>query len=207
MKKLGLIFMLLLAAFLIAACTSGEKTTTQQSEIKEQPANGSNGRYLVLYCSRTSNTERVAQQIGEALDCDIIEVEPETPYDTDYDAMLERSQAELAAIRRGEYPPVKTSVEQFDGYDAVFVGYPIWYDSMATPMQTFLHTHAEKLSGTRIVLFVTSGSGGVSNSVSEAKNLCPDAIITDSVLHFTSSTLVQMDSCVASWLVQIGINE
>ncbi len=91
----------------------------------DTPASGSNGRYLVLFASRSGITKRVAQLIRTTLDCDMLEVEPQTPYDNDYNAMLERSQEELAAIRQGNYPPVKTAVESFGNYDIVFVGYPI----------------------------------------------------------------------------------
>ena len=117
------------------------------------PIPGGNGRYLVLYCSRTGSTERMAQQIQQTLDCDILEVEPQTPYESDYNGMLNRAQEELAAIRQGNYPAIKTSVEDFGNYDIVFVGYPIWYGSMGTPMQTFLHNHASKLAGKRIAHF------------------------------------------------------
>lgn len=120
--------------------------------------------------------------------------------------MLERSQEELAAIRLGNYPPVKTAMENFDDYDIVFVGYPIWYGSMATPMQTFLHSHASKLAGKRIALFATSGSSGISTSVNEARALCPDATIIERNLLLTSSSLSQMEARVSSWLEEIGAN-
>lgn len=89
--------------------------------------------------------------------------------------MLDRAQSELAAIRLGNYPAIRTSVESFELYDVIFVGYPIWYGSMATPMQTFRHEHATKLAGKRIALFATSGSSGISSSVSEAQALCTSA--------------------------------
>ena len=146
----------------------------------------------------------MAQLIQTTLDCDMLEVESETAYDNDYNAMLERSQEELAAIRQGNYPPVKTSMESFDDYDIVFVGYPIWYGSKATPMQTFLHTHASKLAGKRIALFATSGSSGISTSVNEARSLCPDATIIDRTLLLTSSSLSQMAARVPAWLEKIG---
>lgn len=136
---------------------------------------GGNGRYLVLYCSGTSNTERVAQQIQTTPDCDILEVEPQTAYKNDYNAMLDRAQSELAVIRLGNYPAIRTSVESFELYDVIFVGYPIWYGSMATPMQTFRHEQATKLAGKRIALFATSGSSGISSSVCEAQALCTSA--------------------------------
>ncbi len=158
----------------------------------------------MLYASRTGNTERVAQRIQATLDCDMLEVEPQEPYDNDYNAMLERAQEELAAIRQGNFPPVKTSMENFDDYDIVFVGYPIWYGSMATPMQTFLHTHASKLAGKRIALFATSGSSGISASAGEARALCPDATVIDRTLLLTSSGLSQMATRVSAWFEEIG---
>ena len=218
MKKLLLLPFLLFAVLSMAACgdsdngpfTPGQPETPEQpgggddTDDSDTPAPGGNGRYLVLYSSRTGNTERMAQQIRTALDCEIIEVEPQMPYDNDYNAMLERAQEELAAIRQGRYPAVVTSVESFDNYDIVFVGYPIWYGSMATPMQAFLHQHAPKLAGKRIALFATSGSSGISASVGEARSLCPEAAFIDQTLLLTSSTLSQMESRIAEWLGGIG---
>lgn len=208
--------MLLLTMMSMAAC-GGSEDDPVTPEAPEQPENpgggddddpdaptpGGNGRYLVVYCSRTSNTERMAQQIQTTLDCDILEVEPTTSYESDYNAMLERAQAELAAIRQGNYPAIKTSVADFDKYDIVFVGYPIWYGSIATPMQTFLHEHASKLAGKRIALFATSGSSGISSSVSEARTLCSGATFTETLL-LTSSTLSGMASRVTAWLESLG---
>lgn len=66
------------------------------------PAPGSNGRYLVLFTSRSGNTERVANEIRDQLDCDILEVEPRTAFEEDYNAMLDRAREELDAIRQGK---------------------------------------------------------------------------------------------------------
>ncbi len=219
MKKLIMIPLLMLTFLSMAACSNPneEPLTPEQPEQPGNPSDGNdpddnpdtptpgrNSRYLVLFASRSGNTERMANEIREQLDCDILEVEPTEAYDNDYNAMLERSQKELAAIRQGNYPPVKTTIENFDDYDIVFVGYPIWYGSMATPMQTFLHSHASKLAGKRIALFATSGSSEISTSVNEARNLCSNATIIEKTLLLTSSTLSQMATRVPAWLEEIG---
>ena len=216
--------MLLSASILFSSCGEPSKTTLtpDDPETPEQPSNpeqpgggddkpdtpdtpkpGTNSRCLVLYASRTSNTERVAQLIQKTLDCDILEVEPQTPYDSDYNSMLSRAQSELADIQHGNYPAIRTNVENFGKYDFIFVGYPIWYAHMATSMQTFLHMHASKLAGKSLVLFATSGSSGISTSVNDARSLCPFSTILDNTLLLTSSTLSQMDSRVSEWIGSI----
>lgn len=191
---------MMLSAALVstASCTVGPGTDGQ-----EQSESGS---CIVLYCSRTGNTERMAQTISTTLGCDMIEVVPETPYEDDYNAMLDRAGAELAAIEQGDYPAVATSVENFDTYDIVFVGYPIWYGHMATPMQAFLHEHADLLAGKRIALFASSGSSGIGTSERDAASLVPDAVFTESLL-LTASSLNSMDSLVPVWLDEMQISD
>ena len=205
---------MLLATFMIAtACSeddpipNGQEQTTpgedDGEEGNEGNEEGGNGRYLVLYCFRTGNTEQMARTIQSTLDCDMMEVVPETPYEDDYNAMLDRAQAELDAIGQGNYPAITTSVESFEEYDIVFIGYPIWYSHMATPMQTFLHNHADLLAGKRIALFASSGSSGIDTSERDAATLVPDAVFEESLL-LTSSTLGNMATRIPQWLESLG---
>ena len=225
MKKIFLIPLMCLTLLSVTACspTDDDLIVPETPEQPENPGNGNsddndpeeptdpipggNGRYLVLFTSRSGNTERVANEIRDQLDCDILEVEPETAFETDYNAMLERARDELNAIQQGNFPAVKTSMEDFDSYDLVFVGYPIWYGSMATTMQSFLHNHSSKLEGKRIALFATSGGSGISSSAREAEALCPNSEILDQTLLLTSSSLSQMESRIATWLEEIGAHQ
>ena len=222
MKKLFLIPLMLLASLMMAtACSEDEpaadgheqttpgedggKEGNEGSEDGDEGGNvdGTNGRYLVLYCSRTGNTESMAQTIQSTLDCDMIEVVPETPYDDNYNTMLERARTELAAIGQGTYPAIATSIESFEDYDIVFVGYPVWHGHMATPMQSFLHSHADLLAGKRIALFASSVSSLISTSERDAASLVPDATFEESML-LTSSTLDDMGSRIPAWLEALG---
>ena len=211
MKKLFLIPLMLLASLMMAtACSEDEpaadgheQTTPGEDGDEGGNVDGTNGRYLVLYCSRTGNTESMAQTIQSTLDCDMIEVVPETPYDDNYNTMLKRARTELAAIGQGTYPAIATSIESFEDYDIVFVGYPVWHGHMATPMQSFLHSHADLLAGKRIALFASSVSSLISTSERDAASLVPDATFEESML-LTSSTLDDMGSRIPAWLEALG---
>ena len=223
MKKLFLIpLMLLTALIMTTACSEeeplpdGQEQTTpegngndgedgNEGEIEGGNVDGANGNYLILYCSRTGNTERMARTIQSILDCDMMTVEPETPYEEDYNTMLDRAQAELDAIAQGNYPAITTSVESFDDYDIVFIGYPIWFGHMATPMQTFLHNHSDLLAGKHIALFASSGSSGIGISERDAASLVSDIIFEESLL-LTSSSLGSMDTRISAWLEELGLN-
>ena len=179
MKKLFLIPLMLLTTLVFSsACSDDNPLTDEQEQTtpeeddgeegnegnNEEGGNveGGNGRYLVLYCSRTGNTERMAQTIQSTLDCDMIVVEPETPYEEDYNAMLDRAQAELDAIEQGIYPAITTSVESFDAYDIVFIGYPIWWGIAAWPVDTFVKNN--DFTGKTVIPFATSSSSGMGQS-------------------------------------------
>lgn len=209
MNRLVLLISLLLSIGL-TACGEPERIVpptdngqTGKDDNNNPPSEGGAGRYLVVYASRSGNTRSVAQLIQSTLGCDILEVNPTTPYENDYNAMLERAQREQREIEQGSYPSIETSVENFDAYDTVFVGYPIWYGHMATPMQTFLHRNAAKLSGKTIALFATSGSSGISTSADDARNLCVDSAFTPTLL-LTSGSIAQMQSRVTDWLASVG---
>lgn len=146
----------------------------------------------------------MADEIRRQLDCDMLEVVPSVAYASDYHDMLDQARGELEAIRKGTYPSVGTTVKRFDDYEIVFVGYPIWFGSMATPMQAFLHLHQSGLAGKRIALFATSGSSGMSVSVGEARRLCPESEVLDQTLLLTSSALSQTENRVGAWLRAVG---
>lgn len=217
MKK----FLLLPLMFLLVLSVTSCDKDSDDIDDTEQNGNGNNngeddggddidnpggtGKYLVLFASRSGNTEAMANAISESLDCDIIEVVPRVPYADDYNAMLQRAQQEQAAIGQGNYPAINTTVENLEEYDMVFIGYPIWHGHMATPMQAFLHAQGSQLAGKRIALFASSGSSGMNTSVTEARALSPDATFTETLL-LTSSTIGQMSGRINTWLQQLNVS-
>lgn len=163
------------------------------------------GRYLVVYYTWSNNTKSVADELRSIIGGSMVEVTPSTPYTTDYNTMLNVGQQELNAIdNSGIYPAINTKLDSFSDYDVVFIGYPLWYSRMATPMQAFLHNHTSLLSGKKIALFCTSASSGISGTVTDARRLCPEADFLES-LRIGSSSADNSHDTLVGWLGRIGV--
>lgn len=162
---------------------------------------------LVVYYTWSGNSRSLANDIAGILNCDAIQVEVTTPYNATTDQQLYPiAQAEIAAIdNNGSYPSISTTVENISSYDAVVVVYPLWYSRMATPMQSFLHSHSSELRGKTIALVCTSASSGISGTVVDARRLCPNSILPEA-LWIRSSAVGNSRASIVTWLENIGLS-
>lgn len=150
---------------------------------------------LVVYYSRTDNTKSLAETVHSISGGDIVRIEPVNPYPEDYSACLAQVREEQANDYR---PPIAVDLENVEQYDTILLGYPIWYNSLPTPVVTFLTSY--DFSGKTIIPFCTSGSTGISGSVSRLRNLCPDSTIANGFRGTVGSSVSQ----VTNWLEQNG---
>lgn len=116
-------------------------------------------KVLVLYYSQTGVTKTVAEELQTRLGADIEAVQAVVPYDGDFMATIERSRQEMESGAFPDIEPLKVDVRD---YDVVFLGFPIWFGTYATPIATLLNT--TDFSGKKIVPFCTFGSGGLESS-------------------------------------------
>ena len=114
------------------------------------------GKVLVAYFSATGNTRPVAEKVAEATGGDLFEIVPVQPYtaadlnyNTDCRANAEQNNPDAR-------PAISSTVENMEQYDAVLIGYPIWWGRAPKIIHTFLETY--DLSGKTIATFCTSGS-------------------------------------------------
>lgn len=121
---------------------------------------------LVVYYSRSGNTEHIAEAIKEKTGSDILKIEAET----DYSAWM--AIAAVQALSRGKEVGIKTVVPSIREYDTIYIGSPTWWYTIAPPLATFLKKH--DLSGKKVILFCTN-DGGNGTSVEDAEKLCPGA--------------------------------
>ena len=181
MKKLTAL--LLSVVLSLAACGSANKpaSSTTQPETSvptEQPESSSTapaesepetqpetGKTLVVYYSASGNTERVAKDIAGAADADLFEIVPTEVYTsedlnwTNPDSRVSREHDD-ESLR--DVPLTTTEVPDWDSYDTVFIGYPIWWGIAAWPVDTFVKNN--DFTGKTVIPFATSSSSGMGQS-------------------------------------------
>ena len=144
---------------------NGEDISTPDASEPEDSQSGESGGVLVVYYSATGNTEAVAGYIAEATGGDLFELEPAEPYtDADLNWTDENSRVTLEhedeSLRDVEL--VADTVDNWDSYDTVFIGYPIWWGIAAWPVDTFVETN--DFTGKTVIPFCTSSSSGLGQS-------------------------------------------
>ena len=160
--------------------------------------NTETGRVLVLYFSQSGNTKAVANFIHNAVGGDIVKLETETPYPSDYDELVDSAQEEQ---RENARPALSTKIDNIDEYDTIFLGYPNWWGDMPMPIYTFLDEY--DLSGKTIAPFITHGGSGLSGTPENIKKEEPNATVTEG-LAVNGSSSRNSQSTVNNWLAEIG---
>ena len=188
MKKLTALLLSVVLVLSLAACGSAnkpassttqpetsaptEQPTTEPSESSstapaefEPETQPGTGKTLVVYYSASGNTERVAKDIAEAAGADLFEIVPTEVYtsdDLDWTNSDSRVSREHDDESLREVPLTTTEVPDWDSYDTVFIGYPIWWGIAAWPVDTFVKNN--DFTGKTVIPFATSSSSGMGQS-------------------------------------------
>ena len=142
--------------------TESSSTVPAESEPETQPETG---KTLVVYYSASGNTARVAKDIAEAAGADLFEIVPSELYTSDDlnwtnpDSRVSREHDD-ESLR--DVPLTTTEVPDWDSYDTVFIGYPIWWGIAAWPVDTFVKNN--DFTGKTVIPFATSSSSGMGQS-------------------------------------------
>ena len=148
-----------------SSLTAAEETTSEEASAEEESTEGAEGKTLVVYFSATGNTERVAEMIAETTGGDLFELEPADPYtdeDLNYNDENSRVSQEYADESLRNVELVAATMEGFDEYENVFVGYPVWWGIAAWPVNTFIEVN--DFTGKTVIPFCTSASSGLGES-------------------------------------------
>ena len=146
-----------------AAANADSTDAAAESSADTTESSGTN--VLVVYYSATGSTEKAAEAIADATDGDLFTIEPVEPYtsaDLDWTNSKSRVSVEHDDADQRDVELVSTSVDNWDSYDTVFIGYPIWWGIAAWPVDGFVT--ANDFTGKTVIPFRTSASSGLGDS-------------------------------------------
>ncbi len=127
-------------------------------------------KVLIAYFSRSGNSKKVAQYIQKQIGGDMVQIKTKKAYPSDYGKCTEQAQKELEDDIR---PEITTKVKNFDKYDEVVIGYPIWWGMAPRAVCTFVEQY--NWEGKTLITYCTSSSSGVGDSAAEIGRLCKGA--------------------------------
>lgn len=155
-----------------ASNNDSQSTSTNQSGNEEADTNSENttdttgnGKTLVVYYSASGNTKDVAEKIAKITEADLFEIEPVEPYTdddldwTDDDSRVSREHDD-ESLRDVEL--VSTTVDNWESYDTVYIGYPIWWGIAAWPVDNFVKEN--DFTGKTVIPFCTAATSGIGDS-------------------------------------------
>lgn len=146
----------------------GGKKNTDQDQESEKP------KTLVLYYSQTGTTKQVADEISRQLGADIDSIVPVDSYGYDYDSTIERWRKEKEDSVKVAIKPLTRNVND---YDTIFLGFPIWGGTYASPVETWLE--GNQLQGKTIITFATFGSGGIEPATQSVSQIQPSSNVIE----------------------------
>lgn len=179
------------------ADTNSENTT----DTTENTSTG-NGKTLVVYYSASGNTKDVAEKIAKITEADLFEIEPVEPYTdddldwTDDDSRVSREHDD-ESLRDVEL--VSTTVDNWDSYDTVYIGYPIWWGIAAWPVDNFVKEN--DFTGKTVIPFCTAATSGSGDSV----NLLEEMTGTGDWKEGERFHGGASESDISSWIDSLGL--
>lgn len=145
--------------------TVNEPALDDKEDVSNDTDTSSNGKTLVVYYSASGSTKKVAEEIAQNLNADLFEIEPVDTYTSD-DLNWTDSNSRVTREHNDEsLRDIKlknTKVSNWDNYDTVLIGYPIWWGIAAWPVNNFVKDN--DFTGKTVIPFCTSASSGLGQS-------------------------------------------
>ena len=212
MKK---IILLLILSLIVVGLGISEVTAISDAEIQANNIlnkNNTDSKILVVYFSRTGenynvgnvevgNTAMVASYIKDYLKADSFEIIPTNKYSDKYQECLDQATKEKNENAR---PEIQNKITNFDQYDTIFVGYPIWWGDLPMIMHTFFESY--DFNGKKVIPFNTHEGSGDAGTYSTVQKDLPKANVTTDGLALDGKTARSDDGKqkTIDWLKGLG---
>ena len=220
MKKIISILLSVILLLSFAACSNstndnGSTESTQNQTVSE--SSEQTGKILIAYFSRAGenygvgtiekgNTEIVAEMIAEKYEnADLFKIETNYTYPESYDEATKAAKSEQDSNAR---PELKNTVDNFENYDTIFIGYPIWYADMPMAVYTFLESY--DFSDKTVIPFCTHAGSGLASTVDNIKKELLSANVMQGLAILgteVQNNQSQINSDLDDWLSNLEIKQ
>lgn len=146
------------------------------------------------------NTKYAAMLIAENTGGDLYRIEPKTPYTTNHRDLVSLAKEEQ---EKGVRPEIKNKISNFDDYDIIYVGYPIWWSDMPQILYTFFELY--DFNGKTVIPFSTHGGSGLAGTVSTIKNKLTGANVESNAFTMSRNDMEEAPEEIKSWLKEIDM--
>ena len=177
------------------------KDTAGSAAAEDTTSAGS--KVLVVYYSASGNTKRAAESIAEASGADLFEITPAQPYsseDLDWTNKDSRVSREHSDESLRDVELTTTEVPNWEDYDTVFIGYPIWWGIAAWPVDNFVKNN--DFTGKTVIPFATSSSSGIGQSGELLKDMAGTGDWQEGQRFQSSADASE----IASWVNSLGLS-
>lgn len=179
------------------------KTLIAYFSLPENTGSAREDSTITVNGERLGNTQYVANLIKEHTGADIFRIEAVKQYNTeDHQALIDDAQEEQ---RQNARPEIKNKINNFEDYDTIFIGYPIWWSDLPQILYTFLESY--DFTGKNVYLFSTNGGSGLSGTVITITNKLSGANVNSNAFKLHRNSMEDAPEEVESWLKDLGFNE
>ncbi len=208
-KKITALILSLLMVLFPVSCLAEDGEAETGEEEAEEPST-----ILIAYFSHTGenynvgviekgNTHIIADMIAEETGADMFEITTVDPYPEGYDDCTDVAKQEQNDNAR---PEIQDPPENLDGYETIFIGYPIWWGDLPMAVYTFLESY--DFTGKTVIPFCTHEGSGLSGTQKTIEETCSGATVLDGLAVRGSTAQNKQDeaqSSVSDWLAELGI--
>lgn len=155
---------------------------------------------LVAYFSASGVTAKLAKRLAEAVGADVAEIVPEKTYTSaDLDWTNKKSRSSVEMNDRACRPALASSPSP-DGYDVVFVGFPVWWYREPSIIDTYMEAH--DFSGKTVVPFATSGGSGIGDAGANMQALAKGARVVLGKKWSASASAAELAAWAKEWIAK-----
>lgn len=206
----NIILMCLVSVLSFSAYSAPVKKTlivyfSQPENINLDGADGSSGASVLIRNNhRLGATQYIAQVIQQHTHGELFRIETAKPYPLEHEPLIRYAEQEQ---KNNVHPELKTKLENISEYDVIFIGYPNWWYNM--PMAIYSFFEQNDFSGKTIIPFTTHGGSGFSSSITQIKNLQPNANVVSNGLAISREDVGDDDTeeNVIEWLDDLSLSK